>query len=55
VTWHLVRFIRHLPQITPDEVERMRALNPKTQGDVDEARRVEEFLNGGAPPASQKD
>jgi hypothetical protein len=28
----------------------MRASNPKTQGDLDEARRVEEFLKGGTPP-----
>src|SRR5271156_1838678 len=28
-TWRLVLFIRHLPQLTPDEVNEMKALNPK--------------------------
>jgi mono/diheme cytochrome c family protein len=27
-TWQLVRFIRHVPQITPDEIDRMKTLNP---------------------------
>ena len=26
--WQLVRFIRHLPQITPDEIDWMKSLNP---------------------------
>ena len=31
-TWRLVLFIRHLPQITPEELNEMTALNPKSQG-----------------------
>jgi mono/diheme cytochrome c family protein len=31
-TWRLVLFIRHLPQITPGELNEMKALNPKSQG-----------------------
>ena len=54
-TWGLVQFIRHLPQITPAEVEGMRALNPKTQGELDEARRIEEFLGGGGGAPSRKE
>jgi mono/diheme cytochrome c family protein len=30
-TWRLVLFIRHLPQITPQELNEMKALNPKMQ------------------------
>ena len=30
-TWRLVLFIRHLPQITPEELNEMKALNPKRQ------------------------
>ena len=30
-TWRLVLFIRHLPQITPDDLNEMKALNPKMQ------------------------
>jgi mono/diheme cytochrome c family protein len=27
-TWRLVLFIRHLPQLTPDELNEMKRLNP---------------------------
>jgi hypothetical protein len=30
-TWRLVLFIRHLPQITPQELDEMKGLNPKRQ------------------------
>jgi mono/diheme cytochrome c family protein len=30
-TWRLVLFIRHLPQLTPEELDQMKALNPKRQ------------------------
>ena len=30
-TWRLVLFIRHLPQITPEELNEMKELNPKSQ------------------------
>jgi len=55
MTWHLVHFMRHLPHITPEELEGMRALNPRTQREVEEATQVEEFLNGGPSPPSKKD
>ena len=29
-SWKLVHFIRHLPQLTPEELDRMKALNPKS-------------------------
>jgi mono/diheme cytochrome c family protein len=29
-SWHLVRFIRELPQLTPEQIERMEALNPRS-------------------------
>jgi len=31
--WRLVLFIRHLPQITPDELNEMEGLNPKRESD----------------------
>jgi len=40
--WKLVHFIRHLPKITPAELEEMRRLNPKTPEERDE----EKFLEG---------
>ncbi len=33
-SWALVRFIRHLPQLTKAEADRMRSLNPKGTGDA---------------------
>jgi hypothetical protein len=30
-TWRLVLFIRHLPHITPGELNEMKVLNPKMQ------------------------
>jgi len=52
-SWRLVCFIRHLPKMTAEEEIAMRALNPKTPADLDEERREQEFLNGGAEPLHQ--
>ena len=30
-TWRLILFIRHLPQVTPEELNEMKGLNPKMQ------------------------
>ena len=50
-TWKLVLFIRHLPQITSEELEEMKKLNPKTDADRTEEEQEEQFLNGSeAPP-----
>ena len=49
-TWKLVLFIRHLPQITSEELAEMKKLNPKTEADRAEEQQEEEFLNGGEGP-----
>jgi len=49
-TWHLVLFIRHLPQITSEELMEMKGLNPKTDADRAEEQLEQEFLNGGELP-----
>jgi mono/diheme cytochrome c family protein len=49
-TWKLVLFIRHLPDITAEELEQMQKLNPKTEADRAEEQQEEEFLNGGEGP-----
>ncbi len=49
-SWELVRFIRHLPVITDQELDRMEALNPKSP---EEWRAFEEegaFLRGAPAP-----
>jgi mono/diheme cytochrome c family protein len=49
-SWKLVRFIRHLPSITPQEVTEMQTMNPKTPADLEEEKEEQEFLNGGDSP-----
>jgi len=49
-TWKLVVFIRHLPQITSEELEVMKKLNPKTEADRAEEQQEDEFLNGAEAP-----
>lgn len=48
-TWHLVLFIRHLPQIKSEELDEMKGLNPKTDVDRAEEEQEKEFLKGGEP------
>jgi len=45
-TWHLVQFIRHLPRLTPDELERMKELNPRSPDEIKQEIQQEEFLKG---------
>jgi mono/diheme cytochrome c family protein len=45
-SWKLVRFIRHLPQLTAEELARMKDLNPKTPGDLKEEEEIKKFLEG---------
>ena len=45
-SWKLVHFIRHLPKLTPEELERMKALNPKTKHDLEEEAAFDQFLQG---------
>ena len=48
-SWKLVHFIRHLPQLTPEEEAEMKRLNPKTPEEFKEEQEEEEFLNEGQP------
>jgi mono/diheme cytochrome c family protein len=45
-SWELVLFIRHLPQITDEELVRMKEMNPKTPADFREEEEIERFLEG---------
>ncbi len=45
-SWKLVHFIRHLPQLTQEELEKMKSLNPKTPHELEEAAAFEKFLQG---------
>ncbi len=54
-SWALVRFIRHLPALTPDELDEMDRLNPRSAADAARDRGIDEFLNGNATPATAPD
>jgi len=43
-SWHLVTFIRHLPNLSPDEKLVMERLNPKSPDEWREMQHDEEFL-----------
>lgn len=52
-SWHLVHFIRHLPDLTPGEVEEMAAMNPRPPAEIRQEIEAERFLQGNdvAPAA----
>ncbi|MBI2681796.1 MAG: c-type cytochrome [Acidobacteriales bacterium] len=52
-SWKLVRFIRHLPQLSDDEEQEMKKMNPKTPAELGEEKEVEEFLKGEKPNVQQ--
>jgi mono/diheme cytochrome c family protein len=45
-SWGLVHFVRRLPKLSPDEIERMEALNPKTAEQWREEEEARRFLAG---------
>ena len=45
-SWGLVHFIRRLPELTPEEIAGMEALNPKTPEEWEEMQAEEAFLSG---------
>jgi len=52
-SWKLVHFIRHLPQLTRDELDEMKTLNPKTKHALEETASFEKFLQGNDAAATQ--
>jgi cytochrome c553 len=46
-SWTLVHFIRHLPNVTPEEIGEMEKLNPKSPEEWQEMQEEESFLNEG--------
>ena len=48
-SWHLVHFIRHLPKLTPEELEAMKDRNPRSPQEIRLEIEEERFLNEGAP------
>jgi mono/diheme cytochrome c family protein len=48
-SWHLVHFIRHLPKLSPEELEAMKDRNPRSPQEIRLEIEEERFLTEGAP------
>ena len=54
-SWGLVHFIRRLPKLTPEDIERMERLNPVSPAKFKEQEEIRRFLEGQSPaPVEQK-
>jgi mono/diheme cytochrome c family protein len=51
-TWKLVHFVRHLRELTPEQLKEMESLNPKSPAERQEEQEDEEFLKSGDVPPS---
>ena len=49
-SWKLVLFIRHMPQMTPQEMKEMETFNPKSAAERSEEEDEQRFLNEGKTP-----
>ena len=51
-SWHLVHFVRRLPDLTEDDIEAMEARNPRSPEEIRQEIEAERFLRGDdvAPP-----
>jgi mono/diheme cytochrome c family protein len=45
-SWQLVHFIRRLPKLTDEELERMQAMNPRSPAEIRQELEEERFLRG---------
>ena len=53
-SWKLVHLIRHLPELSVEELARMEKLNPKSPEDSARELAEEQFLNGQTPAETPK-
>ncbi|KPK24011.1 MAG: hypothetical protein AMK69_16780 [Nitrospira bacterium SG8_3] len=52
-SWKLVLFIRHLPNITPEEIAEMKQHNPLTREERDQQEALDRFLSGEDAPLQE--
>ena len=45
-SWELVRFIRHLPNLSAEELQDMEHLNPRSPADEQQKKEIDDFLAG---------
>ena len=53
-SWKLVHLIRHLPDLSAEEIARMEKLNPKSPDEIEREQAEERFLNGQTPAEAPK-
>ena len=54
-SWGLVHFVRRLPKLSSDDIERMEGLNPKTPAQLKEEEEIRRFLEGNSSkPAPER-
>lgn len=46
-SWKCVHLIRHLKELTPEQLIEMKRMNPKSPDEIQEEKEEEEFLRGG--------
>ncbi len=49
-SWALVNFIRHLPQLTEEELSEMEGLNPAPPAEIERRLQERQFMQGGDSP-----
>jgi mono/diheme cytochrome c family protein len=53
-SWALVRFIRHLPGLTPAEIAHIEGLMPKSAADRKQEQEIDDFLRPVAPQVPER-
>jgi len=49
-SWKLVLFIRHLPEMKPEEIEHMESMLPKSPMELQQQEEIQKFLSGEDKP-----
>lgn len=52
-SWKLVHLLRRLKNLTPEQLQDMAAMNPKSPDEIEEERQEQGFLRGGAEPSEE--
>ena len=52
-SWKLVHLIRHLKDLTPEQLKDMERMNPKSREEIEEELEEEAFLKGGGEPPDE--
>jgi|SRR5579884_864848 len=53
-TWKLVTFIRHIPTLTPEQINQIDQMSPKSPTDLKREEEINSFLQGGDVPVSNE-